>query len=64
MVHFDLTADKLAKFAAKALLDRLKSAKVDDFRNARIYRMVKDTITRNFRSAWTIRVETGEPVLY
>ena len=55
---------KIAKTGGMILWDRLHHCSVEDFEKARIYKMVKDRLTLNFRSAWQIRVETGEPVLY
>ena len=55
---------KIAKAGGKILWDRLHHCKVKDFAKAKIYNMVKNDLTRNFRSAWQIRVETGDPVLY
>jgi len=55
---------KIAKTGAMILWDRLHHCKVEDFAKAKIYKMVKDTLTMNFKSVWQIRIETGEPVLY
>lgn len=55
---------KIAKTGAKILWDRLHHCKVEDFAKAKIYKMVKDKLTVNFRGAWRIRIETGEPILY
>jgi len=55
---------KIAKTGIKILQDRLRHATVEDFEKAKIYKMVKDRLTLNFRSAWRIRLETGEPVVY
>jgi hypothetical protein len=55
---------KIAKAGGRILWDQLHHSTVKDFEHARIYRMVKDRLTINFRSAWRIRIETGEPVLY
>lgn len=50
---------QIAKLTAKALWEHLKPA---DLKDPKIYTMVKDQLTRNWRSAWQIRVETGDPV--
>lgn len=50
---------QIAKLTAKALWEHLKPADLED---PKIYKMVKDQLTRNWRSAWQIRVETGDPV--
>lgn len=52
----------LAKLALKAARDWLTHAKPTDLAHAKIYTMVKNQITANWRSAWQIRVETGDPV--
>lgn len=52
----------LAKLALKAAKDWLKSGKPTNFRDAKIYTMVKNQLILNWRSAWLIRVETNEPV--
>jgi hypothetical protein len=55
---------KIATTGAKILWDRLQHCSVEDFAKAKIYKMVKDRLTVNFRSVWQIRIDTGEPVLY
>lgn len=50
---------QIAKLTAKALWENLKPADLED---PKIYQMVKDSLTRNWRSAWQIRVETGSAV--
>ncbi len=52
----------LRKLAQKAVRDWLTNCKPTDLKNAKIYTMVKDQLTRNWRSAWQIRIETGDPV--
>jgi hypothetical protein len=52
----------LAKLALKAAKDWLQSCKPSDLTEARIYLMVKNQLTLNWRSAWQIRIETGDPV--
>lgn len=50
----------LAKLALKAGRDWLSSRKPTDFKNAKIYTMVKNELTRRFRSTWQIRLDTDE----
>ena len=50
----------LRSLATKAARDWLASRKPDDFRDAKIYTMVKDELTRSYRSTWQIRIETDE----
>jgi len=52
----------LAKLAFKAAKDWLKSGKPTDFKDAKIYTMIKNQLVLNWRSIWLARVETGEPV--
>jgi hypothetical protein len=52
----------LGKLAYKAMKDWLTSCEPTDLKKAKIYSMVKDQLTRNWRSAWRIRMETGEAV--
>ncbi|MDR3621069.1 MAG: hypothetical protein P4L85_17085 [Paludisphaera borealis] len=52
----------LGKLAVKAMRDWLTSCRPTDLNKAKIYTMVKDQLTRNWRSAWQIRIETGEDV--
>jgi hypothetical protein len=49
----------IARMAAKELWKYLSPADLED---PKIYQMVKDEITRNWRHAWQIRVETDSPV--
>jgi hypothetical protein len=53
----------LAKLALKAAKDWLRSAKPTDLKDAKIYQFVRDQLTRNWRSAWRIRVDTDEPLI-
>lgn len=50
---------QIAVLTAKALWEYLQPP---DLENPKIYKMVKDQLTRNWRSAWEIRVETGGAV--
>jgi len=52
----------LAKLALKAAKEWIHSRKPSDFKDAKIYKMIKDQLTLNWRSAWQIRIETGEAV--
>jgi hypothetical protein len=52
----------LAKLAMKAARDWLKSCEPTDLKRAEIHLMVKNQLTLNWKSAWLIRVDTGEPV--
>lgn len=52
----------LRKLALKAAKDWFTSAEPTDLKKAKIYTMVKNQLTANWRSAWQIRVETGDPV--
>jgi hypothetical protein len=50
---------QIVMIAVKAIWDHLQPA---DFKDPKIYQMVKDQLTRNWRSAWQIRVDTGGDV--
>ena len=50
------------KLARNLMKQWLKNSKPIDFENPKIYTMVKDALSRNWRSAWRIRIETGDPV--
>jgi hypothetical protein len=52
----------LAHLALKAGRDWLQSRNPANFKDAKIYKMVKDQLTLNWRSAWQIRIDTGDPV--
>jgi len=52
----------LKKLAKKALREWLESLKPEDLADAKIYIMVKNQLTLNWRSPWRIRIESGEPV--
>lgn len=54
--------DILKALAKKALKDWLKSANPTDLSEAKIYQSVRDRLRLNWRSAWEIRVTTGDPV--
>lgn len=55
---------KIARTGTRILRDRLEHADVKNFGNTKIYQMVKNQLTREFRSAWEIRIEDGQPVAY
>jgi hypothetical protein len=50
----------LSKLALKAAGDWLTSGQPTDLNKANIYTMVKDHLNLNWRSAWQVRLETGE----
>lgn len=50
---------EIAKLTAKSLWEHLKP---EDLKNPEIYKMVKDQLTRNWRSPWQIRVNGGGAV--
>lgn len=50
---------EIAKLTAKALWAHLQPA---DLKDPKIYRMVKNQLTRNWRSPWRIRIATGGKV--
>lgn len=50
----------LRKLATKGANDWLASRKKEDFKNAKIYTMIKNELTRSYRSNWEIRIETDE----
>ncbi len=52
----------LGKLALKAMKDWLTSCQPTDLNKAKIYMMVKNQLTANWRSAWQIHIETGDPV--
>ena len=52
----------LGKLALKAMRDWLTSCNPTDLKKAKIYTMVKNQLTANWRSAWQIRIDTDEPV--
>jgi hypothetical protein len=52
----------LGKLALKAMKDWLTSCQPTDLKKAKIYTMVKNQLTLNWRSAWQIRIDTGDPV--
>ena len=52
----------LKSLAKKAAKDWLHKAKPTDLENATIYASVKNQLTRNWRSAWSIRTETDMAV--
>ena len=50
---------EIVKITAKTLWENLKPVDLED---PTIYKMVKDTLTINWRSPWQTRVDTGSPV--
>ena len=54
----------LAKLALKAAKDWFSRGNAPDLKNPKIYQSVKDSLTRNWRSVWKIRIETGEYIGY
>lgn len=50
----------LRSLATKAARDWLASRKPEDFKDAKIYTMVKNELTRSYRSTWQIRIDTDE----
>ncbi len=50
------------KLVRNLVKEWLKHSKPKDFDDPTIYTMVKNTLTRNWRSAWSIRIQTGDPV--
>lgn len=52
----------LRRLAVAATRDWLSSGNPADFKDAKIYSMAKNQLTLNWRSAWQIRIITGDPV--
>jgi hypothetical protein len=57
-VNPSTTVKSIMKKLAKEAWTQFKKPRDKD--NPKIYKSVKDTIARNWRSVWTIRVQTGE----
>jgi hypothetical protein len=57
---FNAIKDMVKEFAKKALKHWFKHATGADLRDPKIYENVRATLSRNFRSVWKIREQTGE----
>ena len=57
---FDDIKDIIKTFAKAALKHWFKHAMRSDLNDPEIYESVRESLARNFRSAWKIREQTGE----
>jgi hypothetical protein len=57
---FSFIKDVAKEFCKRALKNWFNHATGKDLENPEIYENVRAQIRRNFRSVWTIRVQTGE----
>jgi hypothetical protein len=61
---FKAIQDMVKEFSKQAAKHWFKHATGADLRDPRIYESVRTSVARNFRTVWSTRVQTGEPVLY
>jgi len=50
------------RLARKAARDWFNEATLSDLKNPRIYLTIKNQLTLHWRTAWEIRIQTGDPV--